>query len=215
MAEPRVKFASGGIMNVAPEDRRAADFDPTPPSATAAFALEEASALSAFPAVWEPAAGDGQMVDVLRRLGVPVRASDLVDRGRGFERLDFLRPDGRPRSRAVVTNPPYSLCNDGSWFAAARDWGLDYMALLLPLAFFATRRGLDMFRADPPSRLLLLSWKVDFKAQGAPPGNHHWAVWDRAAPRDGCRVRVLARPEGFANTPRLDAPRPTVAEART
>ena len=213
MSDARVSYQSGGIFNVAPGDRRADDFDPTPPAATAAFAIAEAAALRRFRVIWEPAAGDGQMVDVLAHFGHAVRGTDLVDRGRGYELLDFLAAPGA-HSPCVVTNPPFALCNDERWFAQAAALDLEYMALLLPLTFFATERGVRLFDRDPPQRLRILGFRLDFKAQGAPPANHLWAIWDRAAARRPCITDLLPRPAGWPLQPRLDAPRPTVSEIR-
>src|SRR5262245_17839802 len=62
--------------------------------------------------LWEPAAGRGNIVDVLRARGHTVIGSDLVDYGRPdfFSRRDFLMerkvPDG---CEAIVSNPPFRL----------------------------------------------------------------------------------------------------------
>ena len=61
--------------------------------------------------IWEPAAGRGAIVNVLRAAGHEVLASDLVDYGNSthFARRDFLMelaPDG---CELVLTNPPYKL----------------------------------------------------------------------------------------------------------
>lgn len=209
MSERRVSFTSGGLMAVAPGDRRAHDFDPTPPAGTAALCIAEERRLRDFTMIWEPAAGDGQMVDVLRTFGHTVWPTELVERGRHYEHLDFLTASS-PRSRAVVTNPPFALCNDETWLEAAWRLDLEYMALLLPLTFFATERGVRMFATRPPQRLRILGFRLDFKGRGAPPGNHHWAIWDRAVGA-GCEVDVLPKPVGFPLSPRLTAPRAIVS----
>jgi hypothetical protein len=65
--------------------------------------------------IWEPAAGHGNIVDVLRAHGHQVLASDLVDYGRPdfFSRRDFLlerkAPDG---CELILTNPPFKLAEE-------------------------------------------------------------------------------------------------------
>jgi hypothetical protein len=78
----------------------------TPPEAT--WALLKAEPLPAH--VWEPAAGRGAIVNVLRQSGRIVHASDLIDYGiRGqLAHRDFLGELGAPTGcTAIVTNPPF------------------------------------------------------------------------------------------------------------
>ena len=58
--------------------------------------------------IWECAAGDGHLVDALRRDGRVVIASDIVRQLDGFLQLDFINdpPPGRTRGALLVTNPP-------------------------------------------------------------------------------------------------------------
>lgn len=60
--------------------------------------------------IWEPACGRGAIVEVLRKAGHDVIATDLVDYGYGSSRIDFLlEPKNASAVEAVVTNPPYKL----------------------------------------------------------------------------------------------------------
>src|SRR5215831_14381537 len=64
--------------------------------------------------IWEPAAGHGAIVKVLRAHGHEVVASDLVDYGEPthFPRWDFLLEHKLPEGTgAIVTNPPYKLAD--------------------------------------------------------------------------------------------------------
>ena len=187
-------------------ERAENDYYPTPPAATLAFLLAEEPRLRRFPLIWEPAAGHGAMVDVMAAEGYRVHASDLVDRGRGFE-VRGIRAFERAPAPAMVTNPPFLLANDGTWIWEYVRLRLDYMALLLPLEFFATRRGYALFQGNPPARLWQLGWKVDFTGGGSPVSNHQWAVWDRERAGLGTVVDVLARPPGVSNVPpEIEAP---------
>jgi hypothetical protein len=61
--------------------------------------------------VWEPACGDGRMVEALRQRCVGVYASDIVDYGRGQdEALDFLSEQAPKLAwppHLIATNPPF------------------------------------------------------------------------------------------------------------
>jgi hypothetical protein len=86
------------------------DLYETPPEATRALLGAEKLPHR----LWEPAAGRGAIVDVLRGAGHEVLASDLVDYGcpTHFTHRDFLMerkvPDG---CEAIVTNPPFKLAS--------------------------------------------------------------------------------------------------------
>jgi len=58
--------------------------------------------------IWEPACGDGAICKVAEANGYDVIASDLVDRGYGDARRDFLM-EYSPRAPNIVTNPPFKL----------------------------------------------------------------------------------------------------------
>lgn len=77
----------------------------TPPEAT--WALLKAELLP--PHIWEPAAGRGAIVNVLREAGHTVFASDLMDYGIAQDSgRDFLNEQRAPYScAAIVTNPPF------------------------------------------------------------------------------------------------------------
>jgi hypothetical protein len=90
---------------------RGHDSYPTPPCAVEA--LLRAESLPHY--LWEPAAGRGAIVTVLRDHGHAVIASDLVDYGfpTHFSGRDFLLERKAPeRCEAIVTNPPFKLATE-------------------------------------------------------------------------------------------------------
>jgi hypothetical protein len=90
-----------------PLKERAHDLYETPPAAT--LALLRAERLPHH--LWEPAAGRGAIVRVLREAGHEVLASDLVDYGEPthFAGRDFLMERLPDKVEAIVTNPPFGL----------------------------------------------------------------------------------------------------------
>lgn len=163
--------------------RESDDFYPTPPEPTRAFLSVEGDRLRQFPAVWEPAAGDGAMAREMEAIGLSVAKSDLIDRGCGAELKSFY-DFASPLASAIVTNPPFQECGWGNgkarWLKHALDvLDLDYMALLLNWTWPGAG-GLAKFWAEhPASRVYLCRWKIDFTGQGAPPMLNAWFVWDR------------------------------------
>ena len=158
------------------------DFYRTPPEVTQALLREEGERLKDFNPLWEPAAGDGAIVNVLRFTHMVV-ASDITNRGCPHVRVQSFFDYHQAPARAIITNPPYSLVNwrdgGGRWIThALADLGVEYMALLLPWTWPAAQGLHLIWEYYPPSVVYLLTWKVDFTGQGAPPQNNAWFVWD-------------------------------------
>lgn len=154
------------------------DFYPTPPEPTRAIIWAELDRLKTFPAVWEPAAGDGAMVAEMQGAGLTVIASDLVDRGAGAEIKSFY-DYAKPPAPAILTNPPFNECNSGAWIRHAMETlVVDYMALLLPFNWPGAESRAGLWAKHPPARVYLMRWRVDFTGNGAPPMLNAWFVWD-------------------------------------
>ncbi len=167
------------------------DFFPTPPWATRAFVTGARAAGFFRPAasvVWEPAAGEGHMAEVLREFFPTVRAGDIFDYGRGYEVADFLGPDaglGWGRPDWIITNPPFSAA------LAFAERGLELarsgVALLVRLQWLEGAERYRLFERHQPTAVVLYSERVpmtrgrwDPKAKTATA--YAWVVWDLAAP---------------------------------
>jgi hypothetical protein len=162
-------------------DREKDDFYPTPPEPTRALLSVEGDRLSQFPAIWEPAAGNGAMQREIEAFGLRVYGSDLIDRGCGAEIRSFF-DYAAARQPAIVTNPPFAECNrDPGWIRHAMGTlGVEYMALIMPLNWLGAAGRAALWRDHPPARIYIMRWRIDFTGQGAPPMVNAWFVWDRA-----------------------------------
>lgn len=160
-------------------EREKDDFYPTPPEPTRALLSVEGDRLRSFTAIWECAAGDGAMAREMEAIGLSVELSDLVDRGCGAELRSFYEFTA-PKSRAIVTNPPFQECNkDPGWIRHALErLGVEYMALLLPVNWVGAQGRALLWAQFPPSRVYVMRWRIDFTGQGAPPMLNAWFVWD-------------------------------------
>jgi len=136
--------------------------------------------------VWEPAAGNHLMADVLREAGAEVITSDIAvyDRVHDFEGADFLtgaRPWGPMVFDAIITNPPYGKGNrDAVRFAEralAKCPGL--VALLLTAKFDFGKTRAHLFKNNPRfvAKLALVDRIQWFPGASSGTEDHAWYVW--------------------------------------
>jgi hypothetical protein len=113
---------------------RGLDSYPTPRIAVESLLQAEPDVLNTTARIWEPAAGEGNIVHVLRDNGIPVIASDIEQRGFDLHFVgDFLERERAPSGCSVlVTNPPYKLAAQFAEHALAL---VPDVFLLLRLAF--------------------------------------------------------------------------------
>jgi hypothetical protein len=164
------------------------DFYNTPPWATNQLIAVEQPPRQ----LWEPCSGAGAIVGVLKQHGFDVVEADLNPR-HGQTQQDFLSVRER-WAPALLTNPPFSLSTE--WIAHCYDLKLDYVALLLKADVMNTdekRRLVE--HVGHPTRVWVLTARLDFLGQGAPPQNCSWFVWDRwHAPETVYRVLACPPP---------------------
>ena len=148
-------------------DRDPMDFYPTPVGFTRAL-------LDRVPLkgrVWEPAAGDGAIVAVLKEYGYRVCGTDITH----TPSEDFLTSNRRAKS--IVTNPPYRLCTEFIRHGLAQTDGI----LCLLLASFhmsGKNRAAEFFFPVPPSDLIYVLDKMAVLGKTSV-FNHVWFVWDK------------------------------------
>ena len=176
--------------------RKESDFYPTPPECT--HALLDFLDLPAGTKIWEPAAGGGHIVNVLRGRGYEVRATDIQTG------TDFLQTEGTEGAEWIITNPPFSLAEE--FILKALKYRREekcYFALLLKANYWNAKKRLALFEHCPPSWILPLTWRPDFlfkeRGGGSPLMDVSWMVWgDTIAMYHGksCSVFMpLAKPE--------------------
>jgi hypothetical protein len=137
--------------------------------------------------VWEPAAGRGAIVKILRDAGHEVVASDLVDYGEPshFSGRDFLMERKAPdRCEAIVTNPPFRLAEQFVGHALEL---CPLVIMLLRLAFFESERRTDLLEGRGLARVHAFRKRLPMmhrsgwegrKASSAIP--FAWFCWDRS-----------------------------------
>lgn len=182
--------------------READDWYPTPADVTEALVRRYHHILShPVHKLWEPAAGNRVMSDVIEReTGRPVFCSDLVVRAEGVVEQDFLaltpetlpeaikpgpvwpavREEGGWRNAdgsaiAIVTNPPFAHAE--AFIRKSHALGASFIAMLVKSTFFHARKRYPLFREHPPGCVHPLLWRPDFLNLKGPTMEVSWMVW--------------------------------------
>lgn len=163
-----------------PENREKDDFYPTPPYATEALLERER-----FDGpIWEPACGDGAICQVLKARGHSVQATDLVDRGYGVPRVDFLM-EFKTQAPNIITNPPFKLATQFAW--KALELAESKVAFLCNLTWLESIDRRALFSAYPPKRVLVFSERLSMQRGRQSTDDDAtgmiafaWYIWDKA-----------------------------------
>ena len=163
---------------------RGEDCYETPPEAV--YALMQVEQLPKW--IWEPAAGPGSIVRVLRAAGHIVTASDLHDYGCldcafGIDFLALKENPTRLYPGAILTNPPYQLAQQ--FVEKALEKSL-LVIMLLRLAFFESEKRRKILEESGLARIHVFRNRLPMmhrkgwngkKASSAIP--FAWFVWER------------------------------------
>ena len=151
-------------------DRPATDFFPTPPAVTQA--LIDFLMIPKEHAIWEPACGDGKMVNVLRGNGYTVRGTD-IQAGE-----NFLETRESPES-FIITNPPF--CAAEAFIRHANELKPHCgFAFLLKSQYWHAAKRFKLFQEIQPQFVLPLAWRPDFlfgAKSSSPTMEVLWTVW--------------------------------------
>lgn len=165
--------------------RKANDLYETEPWATEAL-LRHLSVNQMY--VWEPAAGNHKIADILLAHGARrVFTSDITTYNRPHDAIfDFLGGTVRARTLAdaIITNPPYGKGNrDAVRFAELALERCDgYVALLLTAKFDFGKTRRHLFADNPRfwKKIALLDRIQWFPGDMSGTEDHAWYVWGRS-----------------------------------
>lgn len=152
-----VAFVRGIISDA--ENRQRDDFYPTPPRATLALLAAE----TFEGGIWEPACGDGAISKVLEAAGHIVTSSDLIERGYGTARVDFLL-DYQTTADNIITNPPFKFAQEFAEHALRRSHRK--VAMLCRLGWLEGLARQKMFQSTPLRRVHVFSGRVPMLRNG-------------------------------------------------
>jgi hypothetical protein len=157
------------------------DFTPTPPDGTRRLLAVERFEGT----IWECACGEGHMARELAAAGYDdVMATDLIDRGFGQGRVDFLL-DFQTTADNIVTNPPYKFADQFVEHALKRT--RRKVAMLLRLGWLTAGKRRKLIESTPLARVLVFAPRLQMWRGRLPePGDGKsmvdsaWFVWDKA-----------------------------------
>lgn len=140
--------------------------------------------------VWEPAAGNHLIADVLREAGAKVVTSDIAFYDRRHDAtIDFLEPRfsyKNPSHEAIITNPPYGRGNrDAVKFARlALQRCRGFVALLLTAKFDFGKTRTDLFKNNQRffAKIALIDRIQWFPGDTTGTEDHAWYIWRPAGP---------------------------------
>lgn len=165
--------------------RHPSDYYPTPPEATQA--LLDFLSLPEGTNVWEPACGEGHMVDVMRDNGLQVIGTDIQ---MGTDFLNAELPEG---VSWIITNPPFSQAEQFIRKCAQHE---KPFALLLKSQYWHAAKRVNLFTDVTPAYVLPLTWRPDFlmkaRGSGSPLMDVMWCVW--LSGHHATEYRPLMRP---------------------
>lgn len=133
--------------------------------------------------VWEPAAGNHKIADVLAESGARVTTSDIVRYTRDHTMMmDFLTSGGiYPVCDAIITNPPFGKANrDAVKFAELaleRCKGMVALLLTAKFDFGKTRKHLFQDNTRFAAKLALLDRIQWFPSAMTGTEDHAWYIW--------------------------------------
>lgn len=171
----------GYAQSIAPTEKREKDdYYPTCVEATRSLLAIEPIGQH----VWEPACGEGDISKELERTGRTVISSDLVNRGYGTPRVDFLF-ENQLLAPTIITNPPFKLSEE--FVQHALDLGAEKVCMLLRLAWLEGEgRKRRIYDVVPPARVHISSRRLtmlrggdeDVRGGGGMIA-FGWFVWER------------------------------------
>jgi hypothetical protein len=166
--------------------------------------------------VWEPACGDGAIVNVMRNAGHSVFASDVVDRGCPRSTVQDFFAATKRTADVIVTNPPFSMAQE---FVDAALERAPKVIMLLRLAFLESGTRMQWFKDGPLARVHIASRRLPMMHrdgwEGKKSGSavaHAWFVWDRSRNGGYCpelrwfdwKEHSVARPKANNDNEQID-----------
>jgi len=174
MGNSKTTFATLGASSHSSSERHIDDYYASNPIVAAPLMrfLEEEGLLSGVCSIWECACGEGHLSRAIENCGYDVFSSDLVDRGYGIGRRDFLL-EQKSEHKVIITNPPFKLAQEFCTHALdiLPDGGV--CAVLLRIQFLEGQKREALFKKYPLKSVLVFAKRVkcaingDFNATGS------------------------------------------------
>ena len=109
--------------------------------------------------IWECACGEGHLSEQLKRYGYNVRSTDLIDRGYGEGKIDFLTYN-RPWNGDILTNPPYKYAKEFIEHAMELISDGNRVFMFLKIQFLEGKARKELFKKYPPKCIYVSSSRI-------------------------------------------------------
>ena len=175
----RSTHAALGARNYAQNERETNDYYATEPKAAQLLmGVEKFS-----PMIWECACGEGHLAKEFVNAGYQVYATDLINRGYGYQQ-DVLSTAAPPCTGFdIITNPPYKYAKEFVEEALRRITPGHKVAMFLKLTFLEGQTRRDLFRLSPPRTVYVSSARLQCGKNGDFSGSsmvaYAWYVWEK------------------------------------
>lgn len=130
-----------GASSHSNDDREENDYYATSPKAVELLLEKETFAHN----IWECAAGEDHIANVLRAHGYDVRSTDIIDRTGHTQVLDFLTTE-KGFNGDIITNPPYKYAQEFVEHALASIKPGNKVAMYLKLQFLEGKNRQRLFK---------------------------------------------------------------------
>ncbi len=174
--EDWIKGVSVRRCNIRSKDAEVNDYYATEPKATELLLEQEKFSQN----IWEPACGEGHISKVLQEHGHTVFSSDLIYRGYGTGKVNFLNIDDT-FDGDIITNPPYKYAKEFVEQALRVVTPGHKVAMFLKLTFLEGQARRALFRECPPLTVYVSSGRLQCgkngEFYGASAVAYAWFVW--------------------------------------
>ena len=157
--------------------------------------------------IYDPACGQGNVVEACRSKGLFAFGSDVVRRAEGRDPwftgvCDFLADDLAVVCDSIIMNPPFFKAKGTEAFIRrALTIARHKVAVFTDVKFLAGgKRAVGLYAEHPPSRVWILSprpscppgeWLKAGNKAGGGTADWCWMVWDLTAPASETQIRWL------------------------
>lgn len=138
--------------------------------------------------IWEPACGEGNLSEVLKKHGHEVYSTDLIDRGYQDEILNFLESE-RKFDGDIITNPPFKYAKEFILKSLESINDGQKVAMFLKLNYLSgVARYKEIYQKTPPVRIYVFSNKRSCSKNNEKEGfkggamDYAWFIWEKGQP---------------------------------
>lgn len=181
----KTTFVTLGASNHTQQEREINDFYATDPKALILF-LDKLNSddVKLHDDIWECACGQGHISKILCEKGHNVLSTDLIDRGYGIGKVDFLKTNQKYKGD-ILTNPPYKYANEFVEHSLELLENGYYCIMFLKIQFLEGKQRRKLFNKYPPKFIYVNSARQtcyingDMSKKMSSASCYCWFIWEK------------------------------------